>query len=91
MLPQAPTSDTTGWFARDAATFAKTSAAMLGEDIPPPGDASLPAKLVVAVDAFGFADAASRLIESHSGQKRRTGPQKPLLGAGALNRYTSPR
>lgn len=59
MLPQAPTSDTTGWFARDAATFAKTSAAMLGEDIPPPGDASLPAKLVVAVDAFGFADAAT--------------------------------
>ena len=34
MLPQAPTSDTTGWFARDAETFAKVSAAMLGEDIP---------------------------------------------------------
>lgn len=57
MLPQAPTSDTTGWFARDAATFAKVSAAMLGDDVPPPGDASLPTKLVVAVDAFGFADA----------------------------------
>lgn len=57
MLPQAPTSDTAGWFARDAATFAKVSAAMLGEDVPPPGDASLPTKLVVAVDAFGFADA----------------------------------
>ncbi len=57
MLPQAPTSDTTGWFARDAATFAKVSAAMLGDDVPPPGDASLPPTLVVAVDAFRFAEA----------------------------------
>ena len=52
MMPQAPTSDTTGWFARDAETFARVSAAMLGEAIP----AALPSKLVVAVDAFGFAD-----------------------------------
>ena len=34
MLPQAPTSDTTGWFARDAATFARVSSVMLGEAIP---------------------------------------------------------
>ena len=54
MAPQAPTSDTTGWFARDAATFARVSAAMLGEAIP----ATLPGRLVVVVDAFGFADAA---------------------------------
>jgi amidase len=53
MMPQAPTSDTTGWFARDAATFARVSAVMLGEAIPD----ALPGKLVVAVDAFGFADA----------------------------------
>jgi amidase len=53
MLPQAPTSDTTGWFARDAATFAKVSAVMLGEDIPH----ALPTRLIVAVDTFGFADA----------------------------------
>lgn len=53
MMPQAPTSDTTGWFARDAATFAKVSAVMLDEPIRP----DLPSKLVVAVDAFGFADA----------------------------------
>lgn len=55
MLPQAPSSDTTGWFARDAATFARVSAAMLGEEIP----ASLPTRLIVAVDAFGFADPAT--------------------------------
>lgn len=53
MLPQAPTSDTTGWFARDAETFSKVSSVMLGEAIP----ASLPNRLIVAVDAFGFADA----------------------------------
>ena len=53
MMPQAPSSDTTGWFARDAATFARVSAAMLGEEIPH----ALPTSLVVAVDAFGFADA----------------------------------
>ena len=52
MLPQAPTSDTTGWFARDAETFAKVSSVMLGEEIPH----ALPTRLVVAVDAFGFAD-----------------------------------
>jgi amidase len=53
MLPQAPSSDTTGWFARDARTFARVSETMLGEPIPTRG----PARLVVAVDAFGFADA----------------------------------
>ena len=52
MLTQAPSSDTIGWFARDAATFARVSEVMLGE---PP--ALLPTRLVIAVDAFGFADA----------------------------------
>jgi amidase len=52
MMPQAPTSDTTGWFARDAATFAKVSSVMLDEAIP----SELPHRLIIAVDAFGFAD-----------------------------------
>src|SRR6476661_761151 len=52
MLPQAPTSDTTGWFARDAMSFARVSSVMLGEEIPH----ALPTSLVIAVDAFGFAD-----------------------------------
>ena len=56
MLPQAPSSDTTGWFARDAETFARVSAVLLGEPIP----TALPTRLVVAVDAFGFADAETR-------------------------------
>ena len=54
MLPQAPSSDTTGWFARDAATFARVSAVLLAEA---PAD-TLPTRVIVAVDAFGFADAA---------------------------------
>jgi amidase len=53
MLPQAPESDTTGWFARDAAAFARVSSVMLGEAVP----TTLPVRLVVAVDTFGFADA----------------------------------
>ena len=48
MLPQAPPSDTTGWFARDATTFARVSKVMLGEDRPGAAE-----ELVVAVDAFG--------------------------------------
>jgi len=53
MMPQAPSSDTAGWFARDADTFARVSEVLLGETIP----ARLPTTLVVAVDAFGLADA----------------------------------
>ena len=52
MMPQAPSSDTTGWFARDASAFARVSEVMLGEPIL----AALPARLIVAVDAFGFAE-----------------------------------
>lgn len=53
MMPQAPSSDTAGWFARDAETFARVSEVLLGEPIP----RALPTTLIVAVDAFGFADA----------------------------------
>jgi amidase len=52
MMQQAPSSDTTGWFARDIATFAKVSSVMLGEAIP----TTLPRKLVIAADAFAFAE-----------------------------------
>src|SRR3954454_5026991 len=52
MLPQAPSSDTTGWFARDARTFARVSAVLLGEE----PAAALPHTLLIAVDGFGFAD-----------------------------------
>jgi amidase len=52
MMRQAPTSDTTGWFARDAATFARVAEIMFGEPIP----VELPRRLVIATDAFAIAD-----------------------------------
>lgn len=51
---QAPGSDTCGWFARDAATFARVGEALFGASVPEP----LPHTLLVATDAFGFADEA---------------------------------
>lgn len=52
VAPQAPGSDTVGWFARDAATFARVGEVLLGGPVTP----GLPTRLVVATDAFGFAD-----------------------------------
>src|SRR4051812_34728918 len=52
MMSQAPTSDTTGWFARDADTLSPGSAGMLGEAIPH----QLPQRLLGASDAFALAD-----------------------------------
>ncbi len=49
---QAPSSDTVGWFARDGATFARVGEAVFGAAVP----AQLPTRLIVAIDAFGFAD-----------------------------------
>lgn len=54
VLVQAPSSDTVGWFARDAATFARVGEAVFAEAVP----AALPQHLVVATDAFAFADPA---------------------------------
>lgn len=51
---QSPSSDTCGWFAREAGLFARVGEVLLGEAVP----AALPARLLVAGDAFGFADAA---------------------------------
>ena len=51
---QAPASDTCGWFARDARTFARVAEAIFGAALPP----APPTTLLVATDAFGFADEA---------------------------------
>jgi amidase len=52
MMSQAPSSDTTGWFARDAETFARVSSVLFGEDIP----SEVSGRLLIATDAFAFAD-----------------------------------
>lgn len=49
---QSPSADTCGWFARDAVTFAKVGEVLFGAPLPE----ALPARLLVATDAFGFAD-----------------------------------
>ena len=51
---QAPSADTCGWFARDAATFARVGAVLFGAAVPD----ALPTRLLVATDAFGFAEPA---------------------------------
>jgi amidase len=51
---QAPSSDTVGWMARDGGTFARVGEALFGEPTP----AILPHTLLVATDAFAFADPA---------------------------------
>ncbi len=53
LLAQAPTFDTVGWFARDAATFARAAAVMFGETLPSP---TAPGGLLLAEDAFALAD-----------------------------------
>jgi amidase len=52
VLPQAPSFDTVGWLARDAATFAHAGAVLLAADIPD----WTPARVTIADDAFALAD-----------------------------------
>ncbi len=49
---QSPSADTCGWFARDAKTFARVGEVLCGASMP----TTLPTTLLVATDAFGFAD-----------------------------------
>ena len=51
---QSPSADTCGWFARDAETFGRVGEVLCGEARP----SALPTRLLVANDAWGFADAA---------------------------------
>ena len=55
LMPQAPSFDTAGWFARDAATFVRVSEAVLDEA--GSGDpATFPDRLLIARDGFAFAE-----------------------------------
>jgi amidase len=56
MMVQSPTFDTVGYFTRDAETFAKVGAVLLGEAIVP----ATPAEIIVATDAFAIADEVVR-------------------------------
>ena len=52
ILMQAPSYDTIGWFARDAATFARVAEAVFGSSV----TAAAPPRIVVADDLFGECD-----------------------------------
>lgn len=52
VMTQSPSFDTVGFFARDAETFARAGAVLLGET---PGEA-LPAEVLLAVDCLAFSD-----------------------------------
>jgi amidase len=52
VLAQAPSSDTVGWFARDAEIFARVCETVFGATIP----TTLPDRLIVTTDTFAFAD-----------------------------------
>ena len=54
ILLQAPSYDTIGWFARDAATFARVAESVFGNSISP----GAPAKVVIAGDYFDECDPA---------------------------------
>ena len=54
ILLQAPTYDTIGWFARDAATFARVAGAIFGSSIVP----ATPSRFVIAEDLFDECDPA---------------------------------
>jgi amidase len=55
---QSPSADTCGWFARDAGTFGRIGETLFAAGQPQTGAElpTLPHKLLVAADAFGFAD-----------------------------------
>ena len=54
ILMQAPSYDTIGWFARDAATFARVAEAIFGSSVA----AGAPSRIVIADDLFGECDPA---------------------------------
>jgi amidase len=55
VCPLAPSFDTCGWFARDAGVFERVGRVLLRDAAP----AARPRRLLVAQDAFAFADAAA--------------------------------
>ena len=55
VCPLAPSLDTCGWFARDAGVFERVGRVLLQDDAP----ARAPGRLLIADDAFAFADAGA--------------------------------
>lgn len=71
VLGQAPSFDTVGWLARDAATLARVSEILLEAAVP----AMMPSRLILADDALAVADAAvAAAVEAAGGRLAALGP-----------------
>jgi amidase len=68
MMVQSPTFDTVGYFTRDAETFARVGAVLLGEPVVP----AMPEEIIVATDAFAIADGLVRDALSPAVERCRT-------------------
>ena len=87
VCPLAPSFDVCGWFARDAAVFERVGRVLLNDAAP----ASTPGRLLVAQDAFAFADeAAGKALQpaldkvaAHLGK-----PAAVTVGDEPLNNWT---
>ena len=90
-VTQSPSFDTPGWFARDAATFARVAEVMLG--VPVPKVAS--ARLLVAEDCFSVCDAgvaeALRPAVARVAAVLGTEPARMSLGQGELAAWMDQR
>lgn len=75
-IPFAPSFDTVGWFARDAALFERVGRVLLADSVP----ARNPKRLLVAADAFEHADsaAASALFAAVTGVSALLGAAEPV-------------
>ena len=82
MLPQAPSYDTVGWFARDIDTFVRVGCTLLQSEI---GE-TRPPRLIIAEDAFEIADRsvadAMRPIVEVIASLARDSTKVRLAGAG---------
>jgi amidase len=87
VCPLAASFDTCGWFARDAGVFERVGRVLLRDDAP----ARAPGRLLVAQDAFAFADDAARPLLERALERVTAliGPaQRATVGDEPLERWT---
>ena len=85
-IPFAPSFDTAGWFADDAAVFERVGCVLLADDAP----ARTPRRFLLAADGFGHADpaAASALEAAMAPLAVLLGPPEPArLAASGLDAW----
>ena len=87
VCPLAPSFDTCGWFARAAAVFERVGRVLLRDDAP----AAKPRRLLVAQDAYAFADEAAKTALKPALDKVAAligAPQNVIVGDESLVQWT---